>query len=161
MAKGLSIADLIERIKLQQMLKAMDKSMVTEQEAGTSWQNMPLPSNLPDYKEIAEPWNPNTVVPIVAEPHRPGDVYPREMYGGDWGNARPVPMPTYPPEGWVPTGPPSVEMPSMPKITFPHKWMGRWYNEQEWEALQKRMREHRQRQSERYSKKWGLPIQLL
>ena len=48
MAKGLSIADLIERIKLQQMLKAMDKSMVTEQEAGTSWQNMPLPSNLPD-----------------------------------------------------------------------------------------------------------------
>ena len=168
MAKGLSIADLIEKIKLQQMLKAMDKSMVTEQEAGTSWQNMPLPSNLPDYKEIAEPWNPNTVVPIVAEPHRPGDVYPREMYNFPFGGVKKWRRdgigisPERTPEEEAITRETGRKMrEAAPKITFPHKWMGRWYNEQEWEALQKRMREHRQRQSERYSKKWGLPIQLL
>jgi len=152
MAEGTTVAKLLEKIKLQQMLKAMDKSMVTEQEAGSLWQNRSLldkiPTNSPKFGRTAEPWNPNTVIP-------------KSLYGRDFRGAPPVPMPTYPPEGWVPTGPPPVEMPSMPKITFPHKWMGRWYNEQEWEALQKRMREHRQRQSERYSKKWGLPIQLL
>ena len=46
---------------------------------------------------------------------------------------------------------------AMPKITFPHKWMGRWYNEQEWEALQKRMREHRQRQNESYRESGRIP----
>ena len=71
--------------------------------------------------------------------------------------AKPVPMPDIRrPEGWVP-GTPPVEMPSMPKITFPHRWMGRWYNEQEWAALQKRMRDHRQRQNESYRKSGRIP----
>ena len=170
MAKGLSIADLIEKIKLQQMLKAMDKSMVTEQEAGTSWQNWSpldkLPINSPNFREIAEPWNPNTVVPPpVAEPHRPGD---NRFYREDFPRRRKWRRdgigisPEMTPEQEAITRENERRMrEAMPKITFPHKWMGRLYNEQEWEALQKRMREHRQRQSERYSKKWGLPIQLL
>ena len=77
--------------------------------------------------------------------------------GGRWGGAKPVPMPTFPPKGWEREGPPPVEMPDPRRNErFPKLFFGRWYNKEEWEALQKRMREHRQRQSESYRRhrKW-------
>ena len=165
MAEGTTVAKLLEKIKLQQMLKAMDKSMVTEQEAGSLWQNRSLldkiPTNSPKFGRTAEPWNPNTVIPRVEEPHRPGYNFP---FGGvrKWHRDGIGIYPEMTPEQEARTRETERRMrEAAPKITFPHRWMGRWYNEQEWAALQKRMREHRQRQSERYSKKWGLPIQLL
>ena len=74
--------------------------------------------------------------------------------GGRWRGVKPVPMPDprrRMPEGWVPKGPPPMEMPDPRRNErFPKLFFGRWYNKEEWEALQKRMREHRRRQSESY-----------
>ena len=76
---------------------------------------------------------------------------------GRWRGVKPVPMPTFPPKGWEREGPPPVEMPDPRRNErFPKFFLGRWYDKEEWEELQKRMREHRQRQSESYRRhrKW-------
>jgi len=79
--------------------------------------------------------------------------------GGRWGGVKPVPMPTFPPKGWEREGPPPVPMPSWPRKEerFPKFFLGRWYDKEEWEALQKRMREHRRKQTEDWRRRGLIP----
>jgi hypothetical protein len=123
-----------------------------------------LPTNSPDFEPIAEPHYPRKETrPPVAEPHRPGDnpFYGERFGGRKWRRDGISISPEMTPEEEARTRETGRRMrEAMPKMTFPHFWGGRWYNEQEWEALQKRMREHRQRQTESYRKSGRIPSWL-